>query len=79
MAENEKSAKNGQIGAQGWNCKIFVSSGVIFGFNDKNCHRLKLCVSDTFEFIVNFEILAIFEISNGKFGEMTINIEGKNV
>ena len=27
----------------------------------------KLCVSDTFEFFGNFEILAIFEISNGNF------------
>ena len=47
---------------------IFVSSRVIFGFYDKNYPRKKLCVSYTFEFFVNFEILAIFEISNGNSG-----------
>ena len=50
LAENEKSATDGQIGAKGLECKIFVSSGVIFGFYEKNTPGKKLCVSDTFEF-----------------------------
>ena len=32
------------------------------------------CLNNTFEILVNFEILAIFEISNGYFHEMVINI-----
>ena len=36
LAENEKSAKDGQIGARGLECKIFVCSGVIFGSYEKN-------------------------------------------
>ena len=32
------------------------------------------CLYDTFEIFVIFEILAIFEISNGNFGWMAINI-----
>ena len=64
LAENEKSAKDGQIGAQGLECKIFVWSGVIFGSYEKNTPGKKLCVSDTFELFVNFEIFSIIEISN---------------
>ena len=65
IQRHEKSAKDGQIGAPELDCKIFVSSGVIFGFYEKITPGKKLCVSDTFEFFVNFVILVIFGISIG--------------
>ena len=36
--------------------------------------KKNLCPCDTFEIFVNFENLAIFEISNGNFSLMAINI-----
>ena len=70
-----ESTENERIGAHGLNCKIFRNSEVIFGFNDKNYPRKKiLCLCDTFEIFVNFEISPILEISNGHFCEMTKNI-----
>ena len=53
MADNEKSAKDGQIGAQGLDCKIFVS------FYEKKYPRKQIMCE------WHIWILAIFEISNG--------------
>ena len=39
LAENEKTAENGQNGAQGLDYKIIISFEVIFGFYDKNYPR----------------------------------------
>ena len=41
FAENEKSVKNGRIGAHGLNCIIFVNFELIFEIYDKNYSRKK--------------------------------------
>ena len=64
-----ESTKNGQIGAHGLNCKIFVNSEFRFEMYDKNYPMKKnSSLYDTFEIFAIFEILAIFEVSNGNFG-----------
>ena len=64
-----ESAKNGRIGAHGLNCIIFLDFELIFEIYDENYPRKKiLCLYDTCEIFVIFEILAILEISNGNFG-----------
>ena len=75
LPENKITGKNEQICARGLNCEIFVNFEVILGFFDENYSRKKVwCLCDTFEIFVKFEVLAIFEISNGHFGEMAENI-----